>query len=142
MTKAIFAPVALAAALFGAASFAQETPTPNLSMDDVVVRAGESMEFAEVTMDQAGWIVVHDGLAGAPVGASLTQVFVNPGVHQGVLVPLEGGFQAGKEYIISLHYDSNGNGTWDYETNAADDGPVIRADGSVYSMPFVMQAAQ
>lgn len=143
LTKTLIAPAALAAALIGGGAFAQTTPapTPSLSVEDVVVRAGESLEFKEVVLDQAGWIVVHEGAGGQPVGPSLTQVFVNPGTHGGVLVPLEGGFQTGKEYILSLHYDSNGNGTYDNETDPSADGPVIRADGTPYVVPFISQPA-
>ncbi|KKK70383.1 hypothetical protein LCGC14_2924510, partial [marine sediment metagenome] len=43
-------------------------------------------------------------------------------------------------YMAMLHYETNGNGTYDFGAdNTTDDGPATKADGSPYMIEFMTQ---
>lgn len=92
--------------------------------------------FPAVKIDQDGYVVVHAVVDGAPVlPSSLGHTAVPAGDSTAVMVPVEG-LTAGS-YLAMIHYETNGNGTYDFGEGSTDvDTPGMRPDGTPYTVPF------
>lgn len=99
---------------------------------------GDNITFPSVMIDKDGWLVIHEVKDGAPViPASIGATFVPAGTSQNVSVEIDGKVMKGTDYLVMLHYETNGNGTYDFGTSdTSNDGPAMKADGTPYMTMF------
>ena len=91
--------------------------TPSLVLTDQP--GGDSVLITALTLDQAGYVVVHkdnDGKPGPVIGVS---ELIQPGVYRNYRVDIDVN-QAGAAVFPMLHYD-NGDGVYEFP---GPDGPV------------------
>ena len=131
-------PLALAAALTtavaGAASAAENA---NIDVTGATFTPGE-ITFPEVTIDQPGYLVVHEVVDGTPVvPESVGHMLIEEGTTDDVTVPIEGGVKKGADYVAMLHYETNGNTTYDFKGGETlEDGPAMAASGEPIVQAF------
>lgn len=127
LTAAALAPLA-------GAAIAQDAPTPMLVVDGATYK-GDTLTIPEVALDKPGYLVVHDSLDGAPVVPdSIVHVPLEGGEAKLVAVPVAG-LESGKEYFVMLHYETNGNTSYDFGPGSTDvDTPVMTAEGTPLMM--------
>ncbi len=99
---------------------------------------GDTVTFPQVMMDKDGWLVIHAMKDGAPVlPSSLGSTFVPAGPSMNVAVDINEKVMKGTDYLVMLHYETNGNGTYDFGVNnTTDDGPALKADKTPYMVQF------
>jgi hypothetical protein len=100
---------------------------------------GDTVVFPSVRVDKDGYVVVHAMKDGAPtVPASMGHTAVSAGTTENVVVAIEGGVMPGTEYVAMVHYETNGNGTYDYAPGMTDvDTPGMKPDNTAYSQAFM-----
>ncbi|MEQ9638512.1 MAG: hypothetical protein RIM84_00685 [Alphaproteobacteria bacterium] len=99
--------------------------TKNVSID------GESFVFAKVMAAKDGYLVIHAvGSDGKPVvPGSIGHTSVKAGENINVMVRIEGGASSGKDYVVMLHDETNGNNTYDFgDSSTAVDTPSMMGD--------------
>lgn len=121
-------------ALTGGAALADHL---NITTEGARIEGG-SVVFPAVKIDMDGYVVVHQVRDGAPVlPGSMGHAMVMAGDSTDVMVPVEG-LTAGS-YMAMIHYETNGNGTYDFGDSMTDvDTPGMRPDGTAYGVPFVL----
>ena len=99
---------------------------------------GETVVFPSVRIDKAGYVVVRAMKDGAPlIPASMGHAAVPAGTTQNVVVVLDGGVLPGTEYVAMVHYETNGNDTYDHAAGMTDvDTPGMKPDNTAYSQTF------
>lgn len=107
----------------------------NITTEGARVEGG-SVVFPAVKIDMDGYVVVHAVVDGAPVlPGSIGHTMVSAGDSTDVMVPVEG--LAPGAYVAMIHYETNGNATYDFGEGATDvDTPGMRPDGSPYLVEF------
>lgn len=121
-------------ALTGGAALADHL---NITTEGARIEGG-SVVFPAVKIDMDGYVVVHQVIDGAPVlPGSMGHAMVMAGDSTDVMVPVEG-LTAGS-YMAMIHYETNGNGTYDFGDGMTDvDTPGMRPDGTAYGVDFVL----
>jgi hypothetical protein len=128
------AALAVTASLAAGAALADHL---NIATEGARVEAG-SVVFPMIRIDQDGDVVVHAVRDGAPViPASIGHAAVPAGESMEIAVPVEG--LAPGDYIAMIHYETNGNGSYDFGEGMTDvDTPGMRPDGTAYAVPFTI----
>lgn len=87
-----------------------------------------------VQIDKPGYLVIHAFDGDNPViPASVGNVWLDAGENVDVTVRIDGNVMKDTKYLAMLHYETNGNKTYDFGSeNTADDGPALTADGDIY----------
>ena len=131
ITRTFLATLAVAGAFGGAAS----AEHLNIMTEGARVEGG-AVVFPAVKIDMDGYVVVHATTDGAPVlPGSIGHVMVPAGDSTDVMVPVEG--LAPGSYVAMIHYETNGNETYDFGEGMTDvDTPGMRPDGTAYAVPF------
>jgi len=93
--------------------------------------AGDSVLVEEVSLEQSGWIVIHELIEGNMANA-LGAVRRDAGMHSDVIVPLLRATETGKSYAVVLYAD-NGNGVFDINA----DVPVVDQFGEAAIAEFI-----
>lgn len=98
----------------------------------------QAITFPSIMMDKPGYVVLHAVKNGKPViPASIGHTALGAGTTQNVKVMVDGNVMRGEGYVAMLHYETNGNGTYDFGAgNTSDDGPATKADGAPYVIKF------
>ncbi len=118
-----------------------EQPTASVTFDDQTTD-GSSVTVASVTMSDGGFVTIHDSslLDGDAIGSVVgVSDVLDAGTHEGIEVALFEGVPGAEfdqdalsedETLIAMpHFDSNGNGTYDFVTSGGEaDGPYT-SDG-------------
>ena len=121
-----------------------EQPTASVTFDDQTTD-GSSVTVASVTMSDGGFVAIHDStlLDGEVIGSVVgVSDVLDAGTHEGVDVALFGGvpgaefdqdaLQEDETLIAMPHFDSNGNGTYDFVTSGGEaDGPYTSGGEAV-----------
>ena len=96
--------------------------------------SGHKITFPMVKIDKPGYLVIHAFEGGNPViPASVGNVWLKPGMTSDVVVRLDGRVMKDAKYLAMLHYETNGNTSYDFgPDNTADDGPALTASGDIY----------
>lgn len=102
---------------------------------------GDTITFPAVMTDKPGWLVIHAVEDGQPViPASIGHTMIPAGTSTDVTVQLDQRVMKGSDYLVMLHYETNGNGAYDFGPgNTADDLPAMKADGTPYMIQFKTQ---
>lgn len=100
--------------------------------------SGRTITFLSVTIDKPGYLVIHATADGAPVIAgAIGATMVRPGTTENVKVCIAEPIMNGTGYVAMLHYETNGNTTYEFGEGMTDvDGPALKADGSIYKTMF------
>lgn len=109
----------------------------NIDMTGAGVR-GHTLVIPAVTMDKPGFVVLHAMTEDGPVvPSSIGHVHVPAGTSSMVKVPFDMMPAGGTRYMVMLHYDTNGDGTYSFGAGMTDvDTPATKADGSPYTVIF------
>ena len=109
----------------------------NIAVDGAKVM-GDAIVFPSVLIDKDGYVVIHEIKDGTPViPASIGNTAVKAGTTENVSVTIAGGAKAGTEYLAMIHYETNGNGTYDFADGMTDvDTPGMKPDNTPYALPF------
>ncbi len=127
---------AVAAAAF-AASPAAHAKHLNIAVDGAKIM-GDAIVFPSVLIDKDGYVVIHEMKDGAPVlPGSIGHMAVKAGTTADVSVPVAGGAKAGTDYMAMIHYETNGNATYDFAAGMTDvDTPGMKPDNTPYALTF------
>ncbi|MGJ3264584.1 MAG: DUF7282 domain-containing protein [Salinarimonas sp.] len=127
--------IAAAAAL----AFAGPAAADHLDIEADGVRVdGAMVTFPSVKIDEPGFLVLHAVVGGeVVVPASIGHVMVPAGTTADVTVTADYPLAAGEDYIAMLHYDTDGDGAYEFGEGSTDvDGPALNAEGQPYVKPF------
>lgn len=125
---------AVIAALTGSA-LAQSTALDTGAMASIDVGSakieGNMITGVTATIDKPGYLVIHnDGAGAAP--ASLGHIAVPAGVNTNLNIEADGPLDPASKISLMLHYETNGNTTYDFGPDSTDvDTPTIAADTAV-----------
>jgi uncharacterized protein (DUF2141 family) len=97
----------------------------NVEVDGATLADG-TLTFPSVLIDKDGFIVVHNVKDGAPVlPGHAGHTVVKSGTTENVAVKVNG-LEPGADYVVMLHYDTNGDGTYGFGEGATDvDTPAM-----------------
>lgn len=135
--------LATTAALTGTA-FAQDaaktndnSQLPSIDVGSAKIE-GDKITGISVTIDKPGYLVIHDDAAGKPP-ASLGHIAVQPGTNVNISVSADKPLDPAHMVSLMLHYETNGNTTYDFAPGATDaDTPVMGAGNTMVSVPMPM----
>lgn len=135
MHKILTAAATLVAALAAGSGIALADHV-NVAVEGVTAADG-SVTFPSVRIDKDGFVVVHATKDGAPVlPGSVGHAPVKAGTTENVMVPVEG-LEAGGTYMVMLHYDTDGNGTYGFgEASTAVDTPAVTPKNEPWMKTF------
>lgn len=95
----------------------------NAIVVDGVTRSGATFTFAEVTIDGAGWLVLHPFKDGRPDGSIyVAHTYVADGTSRDVAISLAEEPAPGTKFLVMLHSDVDGDQEFDF--NFLPDGNV------------------
>jgi hypothetical protein len=108
----------------------------NIAVDGAKVM-GDAIIFPSVLIDKDGYVVIHEVKDGtAVIPGSIGHVAVKAGTTENVSVPVVGA-KSGTEYMAMIHYETNGNGTYDFGDGMTDvDTPGLKPDNTPYALQF------
>ena len=103
-------------------------PVEGISVD------GSTVTFPSVLIDKDGFVVVHAMENGAPVlPGNVGHTAVKAGTTENVAVMVDG-LEAGADYMVMLHYDTDGNGEYGFGEGSTDvDTPALKPDNTPYT---------
>jgi hypothetical protein len=109
----------------------------NIAVEGVKVD-GASVTFPSVLIDKDGFVVLHQVENGEIVlPAAIGHAAVPTGTTENVTVTADMPLEAGREYHAMIHYDTNGNGEYEFGEGSTDvDTPGMRPDGTAYGQMF------
>jgi hypothetical protein len=90
---------------------------------------GSALVVDGALIDQSGWLVIHDGNAGAP-GPVLGYTAIHPGFNGHVAVEIMGEMSSDTVFPM-LHYDTGEAGIYEFGTVEGADSPVKVGDAVV-----------
>jgi uncharacterized protein (DUF2141 family) len=128
--------------LLGAAAAAGAASADHLNITTEGARVdGGMVVFPAVKIDMDGYVVVHAVEGGSPVlPGSIGHTAVPAGISSDVAVAVED--LAPGDYVAMIHYETNGNGTYDFGEGMADvDTPGMRPDDTPFAVPFTLGAS-
>lgn len=113
---------------------------PKLKTNKVSVD-GTTVTIPSVTIDKDGYVTIHAVQDGEPiVPASIGNAEVRAGKSKDVQVTTDYPLEEGEDYVAMLHYETNGNGQYDFAEGATDvDTPVLE-DGAPLTSRFQISA--
>jgi PGF-CTERM protein len=111
-----------------------DTPTPTETPSEASVSisdqqatdAGTVVTVDQVTLEQGGFVVIHQGQGGPVIGVS---DYLEPGVYQDVTILLDEEIDSLTGLVAMAHRDTNGNEQWDFVTSGGEDDVPYMEDG-------------
>lgn len=99
---------------------------------------GAAVIVSSVLIDKPGFIVIHEVVDGnVIVPASIGHTYLQAGTTINVDITADYGLVEGEDFILMLHYDTNGDGVYSFgEGNTDVDTPALNAEGAPYVKPF------
>lgn len=109
--------------LAGAAMAEEDSNMPKIDVAHAKIE-GNKITGVTVTIDKPGYLVIHNKGAGAPP-ASLGHIAVPMGKSVDLVVPADAPLDPATDISLMLHYETNGNTTYDFGPGSTDvDVPV------------------
>jgi flagellar protein FlaJ len=94
---------------------------------------GDAVRIESASLSSGGWVVVHeDGINSTVIGRS---AYLEPGQHQGVIIPLDKPVEENTSVYIVPHRDTDEDKQFDYE------GPPYLPNTKQADSPYKSQAA-
>jgi len=113
------------------------TPFGPVELSGGSITVEDQTELDRVVFDaeliEPGWITIHESLSDAPASIIGTSQYLEAGVYQDLVIPLDRGMIPSYKYITLLHVDDG-----DQQFDAALDSPVS-VNGAVVRPDFVAQ---
>lgn len=131
MRIAILASAAVLA-LSGSALAQQATNMPSINLATAKIE-GNKITGVEVVMDKPGYLVIHNKGAGAPP-SSLGHIAVDAGKSTNITVEANGPLDPATDISLMLHYETNGNTTYDFGPGKSDVDVPVTANKQVMSV--------
>ena len=131
MRAVVFASAALLA-VSGPALAKNVVNQPSISVAHAKIE-GNKITGVAVTMDKPGYLVIHNKGAGAPP-KSLGHIAVDAGKSVNVTVPADAKLDPSTGISLMLHYETNGNTTYDFGPGSTDVDVPATANKKVMSM--------
>lgn len=131
-----YAPIAFGIAAAVMSAGAAQADHLNIDVKAAKIENG-AIVFPTVKIDKPGYVVVHamDG-ANPVLPGSIGHTAVPAGDSQNVTVKVDG-VKEGTEYMAMIHYETNGNDTYDFGEGKTDvDTPGMRPDNTPYALMF------
>lgn len=99
---------------------------------------GNKVMVPSVLIDEPGFVVLHAVVDGNPIiPASIGHAYVEAGTTSDVTVEADYPLVDGEDFIAMLHYDTNGNGAYEFGEGMTDvDTPALNAEDKPYVKPF------
>ncbi|MHB9286021.1 type II secretion system F family protein [Halobacteriales archaeon Cl-PHB] len=98
------------------------SPVSSIAASEAV-STGEDVHVGTVSMSAGGYVAVYDDTVnGTMLGHS---EYIEPGTHEGVVVPLDREIRDNRTVTIVTHRDTNGNQVFDFQ------GPYVTGTGQV-----------
>jgi hypothetical protein len=109
----------------------------NIAVEGVTVE-GSDVTFPSVLIDKDGFVVLHQVENGEIVlPQSIGHAAVAAGTTENVKLTADTALEEGREYHAMIHYDTNGNGEYEFGEGSTDiDTPGMRPDGTAYGKMF------
>ncbi|CAD5271168.1 conserved exported hypothetical protein [Bosea sp. 62] len=125
--------MAIAVTVFSVAAKADHL---NIDVKAASVKDGAIM-FPSVRIDKDGYVVIHAVADGKPVlPESIGHTAVKTGTTSNVTVKVPGA-NAGTDYVAMIHYETNGNATYDFgKASTTVDTPGMKPDNTPYALSF------
>ncbi len=116
-------------------AFAASTAMDTGAMSSIDIGAakieGNKITGITATIDKPGYLVIHNAGAGAPP-ASLGHIALPAGENANVTIEGDGPLDPSTGLSLMLHYETNGNTTYDFGPGSTDiDTPVQAGDAMV-----------
>lgn len=129
---------ALAAVGLGAAAGPALADHLNITTEGIWNR-GAAVIVPSVTIDQPGFIVIHAVVDGqVVVPASIGHTYLHAGTTENVDITAAYGLVEGEDFILMLHYDTDGDGVYSFGEARTDvDTPALNAENAPYVQPFI-----
>ncbi|MGZ9811850.1 DUF7282 domain-containing protein [Pseudoroseicyclus sp. H15] len=128
------AALSISASVLASVAAAQDTP---MIMVDGVTATTTEITVPEVMLDQPGFVVVHEMVDGAPVvPASIGHAYVEAGTTDGVMVDLDKPLMGDSQYMLMLHYDTDGDGEYSFGEGMTDVDTPVMMDGAPVTKVF------
>jgi hypothetical protein len=112
-----------------------------VTADDQALAGATSNQvtIASVTLEEDGFVVIHEDDGGSPGGTILGNERVVAGdATAGVTVTLDRDATNGETLHAMLHGDTNGNETYDFTGAGSEDGPVLDDNDAAVTDSFVV----
>lgn len=129
----------LTAVAFAGATLASPALADHLNiMEEGIATDGATVTVPSVLIDKPGFIVLHTVVDGeVTVPASIGHAYLEAGTTENVEITADYPLENGEDYIAMLHYDTNGNGEYEFGPGMTDvDGPALNAEDKPYVKPF------
>ncbi len=111
----------------------------HLNIDtDGLWNRGAAVIVPSVKIDEPGFIVIHAVVDGEViVPASIGHTYLQAGTTMNVDITADYGLEPGEDFILMLHYDTNGDGVYSFGEGMTDvDTPALNAEDAPYVQPF------
>jgi hypothetical protein len=130
MRNLIIASAAIAALTGTALAQDQESPLPEINVANAKIE-GNQITGVAVDMNKPGYLVIHNDGAGAPP-ASLGHIAVSEGMNSNITITADAPLDPATNISLMLHYETNGNTTYDFGPGSTDvDTPVLAGESAV-----------
>jgi len=107
-------------------------------MEEGIMTDGNKVTIPSVLIDKPGFVVIHTVVDGqVTVPASIGNAYVEAGTSESVEITTDYPLKDGEDFIAMLHYDTNGNGVYEFGEGMTDvDGPALNAEDAPYVKAF------
>lgn len=98
---------------------------------------GSLVTVPAVVAAKPGYVVIHEAKDGKPVvPQSIGHAAVKAGTNENIQITTDKQLKDGKEYILMLHEETNGNSSYDFGPGSTDVDTPVMADGNAVTTPF------
>ncbi len=110
----------------------------NIDFENVWVH-GAAVVVPSVLIDEPGFIVIHEVVDGqVVVPASIGHTYLQAGTTENVEITADYGLVEGEDYVLMLHYDTDGDGVYSFGEGMTDvDTPALNGEGAPYVQTFI-----
>lgn len=107
---------------------------------DGVTTEGGTIIVPSVTLAEDGFVVIHTVLDGQPVvPESIGHAMLSAGKHEDVAVEVNFDPVAGESYVVMLHSDTDGDGTYAFGLGSTDVDTPMKKNGEVVAKQFTAE---
>ncbi|NDV01753.1 DUF7282 domain-containing protein [Pseudoroseicyclus tamaricis] len=106
-------------------------------MADGATAGGMAVTVPQVWIDEPGFLVVHEMVDGEPVvPQSIGHTALVAGMNEDVTVSIGEEFSADEQYMLMLHYDTDGDGVYSFGEGMTDVDTPVTDDGAPVTVTF------
>lgn len=121
-----------------------KAPTGSLTVSDQAI-SGNMVMVPSITMDAAGWVVIHKDNGSGPVVPAIVSepVHLDKGTNTDVMIPIAEGtsLSQGENLWVMLHHDDGRIGTYEFDGANGFDNPIVEGGAPVMTKIAVTGAS-